>query len=107
MCIYCIVIHSADILEETIKICSTYIVVQILPNDEMFCGGASTVTYDATCTILPSHGQVDTVNQTTHNITGLTKNTTYLITIFVLRRNIMIYNITMNGSTLLTRSKYL
>ena len=99
--------HSADILEETIKICPTYIVVQILPNDEMFCGGASTVTYNATSTVLPSHGQVHAVNQTTHNITGLTRNTTYLITTVVLRSDIMIYNTTMNGSTLLSRSKYL
>ena len=47
----------------------------------MFCGGA--VTYSTT--VSPSHGQIDFINQTISNITGLTNSTLYVITIDALR----------------------
>ena len=70
----------------------------------MYCGGASAVTY--TTTVSPSDGQVDVVNQTIHNITGLVENTTYAITTVALRSGNMVHNATIIASTLESESKY-
>ena len=82
--------------------CLTYIVIQIIPINEMFCGGA--VTYSTT--VSPSHGQLDVINQTISNITGLTNNTFYEITIDTLRGDSRIYQTRINQSTLQLLSKY-
>ena len=44
---------------------------------KLYCGGA--VTY--TTTVSPSHDQIAITNEKMHNITGLTSNTSYMITI--------------------------
>ena len=81
--------------------CSTYIVIQIIPINETFCGGA--VTYNTT--VSPSHGQVDVINQTISNITGLTNNILYEITIDALRGDSIIHQTRINQSTRQTLSK--
>ena len=88
-------------LAEVLKICSTYIVIQIIPINESFCG--EDVTY---CTTeLSSQGYVDEINQTIHNITDLKNNTLYEITVEALRRNSIVHQTTINQSTLQPESK--
>ena len=82
--------------------CSTYIVIQIIPINEIFCGG--TITYGTT--VSPSHGQVNVINQTISNITGLTNNTLYVITIDALRGDSKVHQIRIIQSTLQPISKY-
>ena len=82
--------------------CSTYIVIQIIQINEMFCGGA--VTYSTT--VSPSHDQIVAINQTISNITGLTDNTLYEITINALRGDSRIYQTRIIQSTLQPLSKY-
>ena len=88
-------------IAEVVDINSTYIVIQIIPINEMFCGGA--VTY--TTTVSPPHGQIDAISQTVYNITGLRDNTTYAITTFALRRSDIVHSVTIIVSTLQSQSK--
>jgi len=62
----------------------------------MFCGGA--VNYIST--ISPSHGQLVVINDTFHNFTGLTSDTSYTITTIALRRNSPIHYTEIRESTL-------
>ena len=96
---FCYVLTAT--IAEVVDINSTYVVIQIIPINEMFCDGA--VTY--TTTVSPSDGQVDVVNQTIHNITGLTGNTTYAITTVALRRGDVVHSVTIIVSTLQSKSK--
>ena len=91
--------HSAATLAEVVEVCSNYIVIQIMP---IYCGGA--VTY--TTTILPSHGQIVVINETIHNITGLTNNTSYVITVDAWRGDNRVHQTRISQSTLQPMSKY-
>ena len=82
--------------------CSTYIVIQIIPINETFCGGA--VTYSIT--VSPSHDQIYVISETRSYITGLTNNTLYEITINALRGDSIIHQTTINQSTRQPLSKY-
>ena len=68
----------------------------------MFCGEALTYT----TTVSPSHGQIVAINQTIRNITGLTNNTLYEITINTLRGDSRVHQIRIIQSTLQPLSKY-
>ena len=68
----------------------------------MFCGG--NITYNAT--VSPSHGQIDVINETINNITGLTNNTLYVITIDALRDDSKVHQSRIIQSTLQPLSKY-
>ena len=94
--------YSAATLAQVLDVCSTYVVIQIISIDEMFCGGA--VTYSTT--VSPSHGQINDTNQKISNITGLTNNTLYEITINALRGDSRVYQTRIIQSTLQPLSKY-
>ena len=68
----------------------------------MFCGGA--VTY--TTTVSPSHGQIDVISETMHNITGLTNNTSYMITVDAWRGDNRVHQTRISHSTLELLGKY-
>jgi len=81
---------------------STYIIIKIIKIDEMFCGGA--VNYSTT--ISPSDGQLEVIDGTFHNFTGLTSDTSYTITTKALRRNSLIHHTEITESTLGSSSMY-
>ena len=95
------VLCTAD-LAEVVETCSTYIVIQIIPINEAYCGGA--VTY--TTTVSPSHGQIAIMNETIHNITGLTNNTSYMIAVDAWRGDSKVHQTRISRSTLQPLSKY-
>ena len=80
---------------------STYIVIRIIPINEMYCG--ETVTYNTT--VSPPHGHIHAISQTAYNITGLRENTTYVITTVALRRGDVVHSVTLIVSTLQSQSK--
>ena len=90
-------------LVEMVDKCLTYIIIRIIKIDEMFCGGA----VDYSTTISPSHGQLVVINDTFHNFTGLTSNTSYIITTNAIRRNSLIHHTEITESTLGSLSMYL
>ena len=98
---FCYLLTATIAEVQVVDINSTYIVIRIIPINEMFCGGA--VTY--TTTVSPSDGQVDVVNQTIHNITGLAGNTTYAVTTIALRRGYVVHSVTIIVSTLQSKCK--
>ena len=102
--LHSVIVYSAGTLAEVDEESSTYIVINIIPINGMYCGGASAVTY--TTTVSPPHGLVD-INQNIHNITGLVENTTYTITTVALRGGNMVHNATIIASTLESESKYI
>ena len=68
----------------------------------MFCGGA--VTY--TTTVSPSNGQIFNISKTIHNITGLTNNTPYMITVDAWRGDNRVHQTRISQSTLDPLGKY-
>ena len=68
----------------------------------MYCGGA--VTY--TTTVSPSHDQIAITNEKMHNITGLTSNTSYMITVDAWRGDNRVHQTRISQSTLQPMSKY-
>ena len=100
------VVYSVAPLFKVIDKCLTYIVIELMAINEMFCGGAGAVTYNYVI-VPPSHSPVYPSNQAMHNITGLSGNTSYLIITSALRNgNELLYNTTRNESTLQSLSKY-
>ena len=99
---YCISCLCTADLAEVVETCSTYIVIQIIPINEAYCGGA--VTY--TTTVSPSHGQTAIMNETIHNIIGLTSNTSYAITVDAWRGDNRVHQTRISQSTLQPLSKY-
>ena len=63
------------------------------------------MTYNTT--ILPSHGQIVITNETIHNITGLTSNTSYMITVDAWRGDNRVHRTSLNNSTLEALGKYI
>ena len=94
--------YPAATLATVYEVCLTYIVIQIITINEIFCDGA--ITYNTT--VSPSHGQIDDKNQKISNITGLTINTLYVITIDALREDSRVHQTRIIQSTLQPISKY-
>ena len=107
MFLYHVVVYSVATLFSVFDKCLTYIVIQLMPIDEeKFCGA---VTYSYTIVSLshpPSRDPVYPMSQTIQNITGLSGNTFYSITVFALRNGNELYNTTMIDLTLESLSKY-
>ena len=98
--LYCVLCIAT--LAKVIETCSTYIVIQILPINEILCGGG--VTY--TTTVSPSDGQIVMMNQTIHNITELTNDTLYEITVNAWRGDKRVHQTRISQSTVQPISKY-
>ena len=99
--LYPIVVYSVDTVAKVLDKCLTYIAIEIIPINEIFCGGALNYT-----TIPPSDGKLNVVNETVHNISGLRINTSYEITTVALRNGSEVLNATMNEMTLQSLSKF-
>ena len=96
-----VVVYFAASVAKLDDKCLTSIVIRITQINPMFCGG--NVNY---MIISPSHN--GTINgETLINITGLTRNTNYSITVTALRRDDIIHQNTMVESTLESLSKYI
>ena len=89
-------ICSADPLVQVVNMCLTYIVVQIIPINELFCGGA--LNYDTT--VSPPGGPVVAINDTIRNITNLISNTSYEITVDALIESSSVHQTKIDHSTL-------
>ena len=59
-----------------------------------------------TTTVSPSHGQIAITNETILNITGLTSNTSYMITVDAWRGDNRVHQTRISQSTLQPLSKY-